>query len=609
MTGHKFLARLGLGRTALAVSAAGLALAVPLAGCASTSTSSVTRTGATITFALPPDSTSTYIFPLQSLVDAGPVDDNQFQMLMYRPLYWFGQDGKPVFNPSLSLADVPSYSNGGTTVTIRLKNWRWSTGQPITSRDVEFWMNLLKQEKDNWYGYVPGAFPDNVVSESYPNPQTVVLTFDKAYSQQWLLYNELSQITPLPQFAWDKTSSGSPVGNYDFTPSGAKSVYNYLNAQSKTIATYDSNPLWKVVDGPMALKTYNPANAYTVLVPNKNYSGSPKATIGKLVEEPFTSYAAEMNALRSGSIDYGYLPPTLVSQASYFKAHGYTVSAWPTWGIAYAVYNFTNPTVGPLFAQLYFRQAIQKMVNQPQYIKAFWGGYAVPTYGPVPLEPKTSYLTQYESSNPYPYNPTSASHLLASHGWAKNSSGQLVCQRAGTGPDQCGKGIALNQVATLSIVFTSGNSSYTDQMAALQSTLAKAGITLQLKQAPFSQVEADAFACASSSSACNWDMAWWAGWTWDPDYLPTAGEIFAQGAGGNAGAYNSSRANSLIGAEHTQSGLAPIEAAENYLAKDLPVLYLPQFSLQVSVIKNTLHGALPQDPVGNIYPENWTVTG
>lgn len=605
MIGRRISVSPNVGRKVLGVAAAGLALAVPLAGCSAAS--SPARTVARVTFALPPDSTSTYIFPLQGLADAGPVDDNQFQMLLYRPLYWFGQNGKPVFNESLSLAAAPTYSNGGTTVTIKLKGWKWSTGQPITSRDVEFWINLLKEEKDNWYGYVPGAFPDNLASESYPNPQTVVLTFNKAYSQQWLLYNELSQITPLPQFAWDKTSNSSPVGNYDLSPSGAASVYAYLNAQSKDLVTYDSNPLWQVVDGPMRLKTYDSANGYTVLVPNKNYSGSPRATIGSLVEEPFTSYAAELDALRSGAIDYGYLPPTEVSLSSYFKSHGYTVQAWPTWGIAYAVYNFTNPTVGPMFRQLYFRQAIQEMVDQPEYVKAFWGGDAVPTYGPVPLLPKTSYLTRYEASNPYPYDPAAGERLLTEHGWARDGSGQLVCKRPGSGANECGPGVKDGQVATFSLVYTSGNNSYTEQMAALVSTLARAGVTLTLKSEPFGDVEAAAVPCVSGA-ACTWDMAWWAGWTWDPDYLPTAGEIFAKGAGGNAGGYDNAEANALISAEHLTSGNGPIEAAENYLAKDLPVLYLPQFSIQVSVIKNNLHGALPQDPVGNIYPQNWSMS-
>ncbi len=606
MIGIARLRRISSGQRLLALAGAAVFLGVPLAGCGASAPTS--PKAATVTFALPPDSTSTYIFPLQSLTDAGPVDDNQFQMLMYRPLYWFGLNGRAVFNPALSLAAAPVFSNGGRTVTINLKNWQWSTGHPITSRDVEFWINELIAEKDNWYGYVPGAFPDNLVSESYPTARQVVLTFNQTYGQQWLLYNELSQITPLPQYAWDKTAASSPVGNYDQTASGAAAVYTYLNGQSKDLLSYATNPLWQVVDGPFRLQTYNAANAYTVLVPNRNYSGTPKATIGRLVEQPFTSYASELNGLRSGAIDYGYLPPTEVNNSSYFKAHGYTVASWPLWGIAYAVYNFTNPTVGPIFSQLYFRQALQKMVDQAQYIKQFWGGYAVPTYGPVPLSPVTPYLTKYESSNPYPYDPTAARALLSSNGWAKDSSGVLSCLHPGTGPGECGAGIAQGQQASFTILYTSGNDAYSNQMAAFQSVLAQAGIQLTLKQAPFGDVEAAAFGC-SSGTPCTWDMAWWAGWSWDPDYLPTAGEIFHTGAGGNAGGYSNSEADQLITAEHTQTGNQPIEAAENFFAKNLPVLYLPQFSNQISVVKNTLHGWQPQDPVGNIYPQNWTVSG
>ena len=32
---------------------------------------------------------------------------NQFQYLMYRPLYWFGNGSTPNLNPSLSLAAQP----------------------------------------------------------------------------------------------------------------------------------------------------------------------------------------------------------------------------------------------------------------------------------------------------------------------------------------------------------------------------------------------------------------------------------------------------------------------------------------------------------------------
>ena len=36
----------------------------------------------------------------------------QFQYLMYRPLYWFGQGTQPTMNTSLSLAAPPVYTDG-----------------------------------------------------------------------------------------------------------------------------------------------------------------------------------------------------------------------------------------------------------------------------------------------------------------------------------------------------------------------------------------------------------------------------------------------------------------------------------------------------------------
>lgn len=565
-----------------------------------------------VTFALAPDTTSTYIFPLQGFQGAGVVDDNQFQMVIYRPLYWFGKsNGTPQYDAQRSLANAPVYSNGGKTITMTLKHYEWSDGTPVTSRDVEFWMNEIEQEKDNYIGYVPGQFPANVVSASYPNSSTVVLTFNKAYNHLWMLDNELPNIFPLPQQSWDKTSQAGTIGNYDETPSGAVAVYNFLNTQSKTLATYATNPLWQVVDGPYRLKAYNSSSGYTVLTANPNYSGTPKPTVKNIIEQPFTSFPAEFDALRSGLLQYGYLPPTDISQTSYFEKHGYKVVGWSTWGIAYAAYNFTNPTVGPMLKQLYFRQALQHLVDQPEYITQFWAGAATPDYGPVPLSAgKGSYLTKYETHNPYPYSVNKAKKLLASHGWTKNASGTLECTSAGSGPTDCGTGVVAGAIANLSLVYASGNEALQNQFDALQSSLSRIGVNLTLRAAPYNDVDSVAPCTAGQSGGCDWEMASWAGWTWDPDYLPEAGEIFATGAIGNVGGYSSAKADALVEASDTAAGntLAPMEAEENYFASELPVMYLPNFDIQVSVIKDDLRGAVPQNTVGTINPENWRLS-
>jgi len=44
---------------------------------------------------------------------------------------------------------------------------------------------------------------------------------------------------------------------------------------------------------------------------------------------------------------------------------------------------------------------------------------------------------------------------------------------------------------------------------------------------------------------------------------------------------------------------------ENYLAKQLPVIWLPTSYSQLNMINKDLKGTQPLDPLQQIYPENW----
>src|SRR5580704_10557690 len=161
------------------------------------------RAGGVATFALPPGTVPDWIFPFIDSAHSSIDNRNQFEYLMYRPLYWFGQDGQPVVNSSLS---PPVFSNGNKTVTLSLKSYRWSDGEAVTTTDIAFWLNLLAAEKQNWAYYVPGGLPDNLTGYKIVSPTTIVLSLKSAYSPDWFTDNELSQITPLPA-AWNKTSA------------------------------------------------------------------------------------------------------------------------------------------------------------------------------------------------------------------------------------------------------------------------------------------------------------------------------------------------------------------------------------------------------------------
>ncbi len=73
---------------------------------------------------------------------------------MWRPLYWFGGPGYVGLNARYSLADPATITSAGgqTIATIQLKPYRWSDGQPVTSRDVQFWFNVLAADKDELVG-------------------------------------------------------------------------------------------------------------------------------------------------------------------------------------------------------------------------------------------------------------------------------------------------------------------------------------------------------------------------------------------------------------------------------------------------------------------------
>jgi peptide/nickel transport system substrate-binding protein len=576
-------------------------VALVLAACGGGTSGGNKITGGVATFAELPAATPSYILPMTSCKYFSVTNLSQFIELMYRPLYWFGQNGQVKLNSDLSLASDPVYTDGGKTVTMKLKNWKWSDGTPITSRDVQFWMNLYKANLGGYCGYTPKYFPDNVTSMSYPDPQTVVFSLDKPYGSYWFTYNELSQITPMPQHAWDKTSDSSPVGNYDMDPKTAVDVYKYLDGQSKTLGTFATNPLWQVVSGPWKLKSFSTEGA-VAMIPNPGYSGPVKPTIAEFDLQPYTTGTAEFNVLHSGGIDYGYIPTESVSQKDSLTK--YTFEPWIGWQFVYFQENFNNATNGAMYKQLYFRQAMQHLVDQTTWISQIFKGYAVPTYGPVPIQPASQFVSPGERTNPYPYDPAAAIKLLTDNGWTVNAGGVSTCSNPGTGTGQCGAGIASGQKASIKLEYASGTIAVTQEMEALKTAFSKAGLELNLSENPFNTVIGDAFGGTTTSDMDNWG----GGWIYAPDYEPTGESLFSTGAGSNGGAYSDSKMDDLITASTTSNDVQALYAYEDYNAQQLPVIFIPSADAALTMAKKTLHGWNPQDPLLQIYPENWYFT-
>jgi len=593
--------------------------------------------GGTATWAEAPQATPNYIFPFAQFADFSVANLTQFQELMYRPLYWFGKGAAPVLDLSRSLANNPVYSKGNTVVTVTMKNYKWSNGEPVNAQDSVFWLNMMQVEKGVWAGYVPGTIPDDIKSISASGP-TLTITLNGPVNPNWFTYNELSQITPMPM-AWNLTATGtkgtcgtanfstvtvqavktSKGTTYNPVSAAAKScsaVYTYLDGQAKQISSYSKSPIWSVVDGPWKLQHMDTSGNVT-FVPNTKFSGPQKPTLSKFIEVPYTADDAEFNALAANKIDVGYLPTqditsdasapvsdpcNLTPGSNNPRLSGYNIAPVFPWGINYFPLNFTSSAnggqAGKLFSQLYFRQAFQMLINQPLYIKKIDKGYGEPTYGPVPVCPTNTFATSQEKANPYPYNQQKAINLLKQHGWTIKPNGTSTCADA----SKCG--VAAGTPLNINLQYAGGTQSITQLMNTEKSSWAQAGINVNLTTATFNTVIGTAVPCSGSS--CTWQMEnWGGGWIFAPDYYPSGEDLFQTGASSNGGSYSDPHADTLIKA--TTQGNADLSAYENYLAQQLPVVWQPN-AVTVAEINKKLVGVTPINALLTLNPEDWYFT-
>jgi len=563
----------------------------------------------------PPATTPNYIFPFTSSAYISVINASYLSDLMYRPLYWFGDNGQPTLNKSLSLANPPTFN--GDKVTITLKHYMWSNGTQLTAQDVVFWLNMMQAEPTNW-GAETG-FPQSEVKDiTVVSPTELTMVMDKSYNTTWFLYNDLSQITPMPA-AWDRTASGP--SNCDTTVSDCAAVYTYLDSQSKNLSGYVGSPIWSVVDGPWKLSAFN-ADGHITFVPNKSYSGPVKPKLSAFEEVPFTTDSAEYDVLESPSsstkIDVGYAPtedlPAKPANAAVganpLSSKGYTLAPWPVWGINYYTINYQD-TIGDhaaIFKQLYFRQALEYMMNQAAVLSGPLKGYGTVTVGPVGNSPASQWLSpQGKAGDPFPYNPSKAKSLLTSHGWTVNPGGVTTCTHAGTGSSDCGAGITAGSQMNFTMTYATVGQWLQSEMSQLQSNASQIGIKLNLVPKPFNEVTAaSAGNCVVASIPCNWDMAdWGGGWSFAPDYSPTGETLFMSGAVANSGGYSNPTNDAMINQTLSSSNLQLMYNWQDYLAKQLPFMWQPNLDYQVTEVANNLKGVTPQSPTLLFNPENW----
>ncbi|WP_181034190.1 ABC transporter substrate-binding protein [Arthrobacter sp. GMC3] len=517
------------------------------------------------------------------------------QQAMFKYLYAAADVGSTQsINADLSLAELPKASDEGKTFTIKMKdNYKWSDGKQVNAADVIFSIDLIKaaiaESPANYYGYVLGGFPENVVSMTATDTDTLELTLKDSTNPDFFLNNVASTLIPLPSTAWNIAAAGGE--HLDSTvPANATAIYNYLSKQGREQSTFASNPLWQVVNGPFRLQNFEAATGGYTLVPNDKYTGPSPSKVEAMKFLPFTSTSAMMNQLKAGALSVGALDASFASEVTALKQQGYNSYGRPgPTQFNPVVINFKNTTnnFDKVIAQLYVRQALQHLIDQPGYIKSrgIYGGAGAPSYtiGQV----GTRFAPSFGDKAPYPFDPAAAAKLLTDNGWTAGSDGSRTCTSPGTGTGNCGAGIPAGQTLSFNLLYASSPEAIANRNTAFISAAKQVGITItgEAKSLNFLYENADNNAAPAFKD--QWAMA--DEGSFNASTYPTASSYLKTGASFNLGQYSDPRADALMTASERSSDPNALVAETTYLGENLPYLFMPN-PANIAVWKSDISG-------------------
>jgi peptide/nickel transport system substrate-binding protein len=571
--------------------------------------------GGTVTYALAPGATPNFIFPISDGNHNSIYNTLSFQNLMWRPLYWSFTGASPTVDYNMSMAAAPTYSADKKTVTFKVnKGYKWSDGKPVTANDLVFSIDLAKAAVTEGpaalANYSPGEYPDNIVSATATDPQTLVVKLTKVFNPSWLMGNEWTSaaFTPLPSTEWNVSSAGGQ--HLDVSQkANAKAIFDYLTKQSSTISSYATNPLWQTVDGPYKLKSFNASTGANSFVPNPAYTGPQKSNVQEVDEVAYTSTQAEWNDVLSGKVDVGYVDPTDLPQVQKVAKQGYNYYGLPSTGFNYMYFNFKNTTnnIGKVFNQLYVRQAMAHLQNQQAIIKGIYRNAAVPGYSTIGVLPTSDFSKQAVTTNPYPYDIAAAKKLLTDHGWTI-ANGKATCNTPGTAANQCGAGIPKGQTIAFTFWYANDSVVVGQMIAAFSSAAKQAGIDITLKAFTFNQLLQTADDNNSPGTTNQWGMADFGGFT--NILYPTSDTIFNSKGSNNFGAFADPQVDTLINNSVFGSDPSAVAKEAKYIGMHLPVIFQPERD-RIWVWNKKLQGtsdSFANLSQGYLTPEYWYLT-
>jgi peptide/nickel transport system substrate-binding protein len=364
--------------------------------------------------------------------------------LMYMDLIWINRFD--AIDYSRSLASAISSPDNGTTYDVTLRPWHWSDGVQVTTADVAYTFQLIKQLGTTYPGYGAGGMPEIIKSLNIISPTQFQVVLKRQVNPLWFIYNGLGQLSPLPRHSWGKYTLDQIWQNQS-TPA-----------------------FFNVVDGPLKTQALD-IGLDLIMVPNPRYEG-PKMHFQRLVFKFIESDGGTLQQVESGEVDMANI--SLVVWNAVQHLPGISIVRLPpalSWN--FIALNFRNPKVA-FWRDARVREAMQDAINQPAMVKYLFHGLGVEEYGPVPPVPPT-FLSPEMKAGVYPvgHDLARARALLAAAGYAPGPDG--IMQRDG------------KKLSFIYLMLT-GDALIEQMTLEIQAELRQAGIQMIVHEIEFNQM-------------------------------------------------------------------------------------------------------------------------
>ncbi len=312
---------------------------------------------------------------------------------LYAPL--FVGDATGHINPGI-VTELPTIANGG--VSADSKTWtfhlrpglKWSDGQPLDARDVDFSWKLWTNPK------FPAAttIGFNLITSTDISSDNLTITFHLKQS-----------FSPFLSIWTDGINSPLPA-------------HHFMGVAPDKIITSPDNLNPSVTSGPFMMKESKPGDHYTVARnPNYYLASQGLPYLDSVVFRVVTSQDTILKDLQAGTIDSSWFLD-VTKTIAYQRLTNYKLTSNPHASNFEAMYfDFHNKILG---SHPEVRQAMAMAVDHQALIDTARRGEAVP----LCTDHGQSYVPGYEPNAPCPkFDPAAANALLDQNGWAMGSDG------------------------------------------------------------------------------------------------------------------------------------------------------------------------------------------